>query len=55
MIEYLNFFLLSALLTLIFWIYIETKKLLTLLKMAEENLSGLIPELAFKPLQSQSD
>ena len=38
MIEYLNFFLLCILLTLIFYLYIRTKRYLALLKMAEENL-----------------
>ena len=38
LIEYLNFFLLCILLTLIFYLYIRTKRYLTLLKMAEDNL-----------------
>ena len=38
MIEYLNFFLLCNLFTLIFYLYFRVKKYFTLLKMAEENL-----------------
>ena len=40
MIEYLNFFLLCILLTLILYLYIRAKRYLTLLKMAEEIFSG---------------
>ena len=40
MIEYLNFFLLCILLTLIFCLYIRVKRYLTLLKMAEEIFSS---------------
>ena len=40
MLEYLNFFLLCVLLTLIFYLYIRAKRYLTLLKMAEEIFSG---------------
>ena len=39
MLEYLNFFLLCILLALIFYLYIQTKKYLTLLKMAEDNVN----------------
>ena len=38
MLEYLNFFLLCTLFALIFYLYIQAKRYLTLLKMAEENL-----------------
>ena len=38
MLEYLNFFLLCTLFTLIFYLYIQTKRYINLLKMAEENL-----------------
>ena len=37
--EYLNFCLLCILLALIFYLYIRTKKYLTLLKMAEDNIN----------------
>ena len=40
MIEYLNFFLLCILLALIFYLYIQAKRYLTLLKMAEEIFSS---------------
>ena len=40
MIEYLNFFLLYILLALIFYLYIQVKRYLTLLKMAEEIFRG---------------
>ena len=40
MLEYLNFCLLCALFALIFYLYIRTKKYLTLLKMAEEIFSS---------------
>ena len=40
MLQYLNFFLLCTLFALILYLYIQTKRYLTLLKMAEENLSG---------------
>ena len=40
MLEYLNFFLLSVLLALIFYLYIRVKRYLTLLKMAEEIFSS---------------
>ena len=38
MIECLNFFLLCVLFALIFYLYIQAKRYITLLKMAEENL-----------------
>ena len=38
MIEYLNFFLLCTLFALLYYLYIRTKRYLTLLKMAEDNL-----------------
>ena len=40
MLEYLSFCLLYALLALIFYLYFQTKRYLTLLKMAEEIFSG---------------
>ena len=40
MLEYLNFCLLCTILALIFYLYIQTKKYFTLLKMAEEIFSG---------------
>ena len=40
MLEYLNFCLLCVLFTLIFYLYIRTKRYLPLLKMAEEIFSG---------------
>ena len=40
MLEYINFCLLCALFALIFYLYIQTKKYLTLLKMAEEIFSS---------------
>ena len=48
MLEYLNFCLLCALLALIFYLYIRTKRYLNILKMAEEIFSG------YDPLQSDS-
>ena len=41
MIEYLNFFLLCTLLALIFYLYVLTKRYLTLLKMAEASIDNL--------------
>ena len=41
MLEYLNFCLLCALFTLIFYLYIRIKKYFPLLKMAEDIFSGL--------------
>ena len=38
MIEYLNFFLLCTLFALIYYLYIQTKRYINLLKMAENNL-----------------
>ena len=40
MLEYLNFCLLWALFALILYLYIQAKKYITLLKMAEEIFSG---------------
>ena len=40
MIEYLNFCLLCTLLALIFYLYFQTKRYLTFLKMAEEIFNG---------------
>ena len=40
MLEYLNFCLICALFTLIFYLYIRAKKYVTLFKMAEEIFSG---------------
>ena len=40
MLEYLNFFLICSLLTLIYYMYIRMKRYLPLLKMAEEIFSG---------------
>ena len=42
MLEYLNFFLLSTLLALIFYLYFQIKTYLTLLKMAEESIDNLL-------------
>ena len=39
MLEYLNFFLLCVLFALNFYLYIQTKQYLTLLKMAEDNVN----------------
>ena len=39
MLEYLNFFLLCVLFALHFYLYIQTKQYLTLLKMAEDNFN----------------
>ena len=50
MLEYLNFCLLWALFTLIFYLYFRTKRYLTILKMAEE----LIGNLGYDTLQSDS-
>ena len=41
MLEYLNFFLLCALVTLILYLYSQVKRHLPLLKMAEELISNL--------------
>ena len=51
MLEYLNFFLLCTLFALIFYLYIQVKRYINLLKMAEENLifSGYdLPQLDTK-------
>ena len=50
MLEYLNFCLLFALLALIFYLYIRTKRYLTILKMAEE----LVGNLDYDPPQLDS-
>ena len=50
MLEYLNFCLLCALFTLIFYLYIRIKKYFLLLKMAEE----LIGNLGYDPSQSNT-
>ena len=42
MLEYLNFFLLSILFALILYLYIQVKRYLTLLKMAEDNVNFII-------------
>ena len=42
MIEYLNFFLLCTLVTLLCYLYVRTKRNITLLKMVEENIDNLI-------------
>ena len=51
MIEYLNFFLLCILLTLIFYLYIQAKRYLTLLKMTEDIIISGLP---YDPLQSDA-
>ena len=49
MLEYLNFFLLSTLFTLIFYLYFQMKKYFTLFKMVEEIFSGYeTPQLDLK-------
>ena len=48
MLEYLNFCLLCALFTLIFYLYIRMKRYLPLLKMAEEIFSGYDAQLDTK-------
>ena len=50
MLEYLNFFLLCALFTLILYLYSQVKRYLPLLKMAEE----LIGNLGYGPPQSDT-
>ena len=50
MLEYLNFCLICALFTLIFYLYIRIKKYFPLLKMAEE----LIGDLDYDPPQSNT-
>ena len=51
MLEYLNFCLLCTLFALIFYLYIQMKKYLPLLKMAEDIFSG---NLGYNPPQSDT-
>ena len=50
MLEYLNFFLLCAILALILYLYIRTKKYFPILKIVEE----LISNLGYETLQSDT-
>ena len=50
MLEYLNFCLLCAIFTLIFYLYIQIKKCFPILKMAEE----LVGNLGYETLQSDT-
>ena len=57
MIEYLNFFFLSVLCTLlilILYLYVRVKKYLTLIKMADETLENLISGVSYETPQSDS-
>ena len=49
MIEYLNFFLLSTLVTLLCYLYVRTKRYINLFKMAEDNINFIVSNDPPKP------